>query len=121
MSEEPPDCKTLSAYTKHFLQWFVLSELQKPSSLEEYHGLKVRFYDWFRRTSIKDIRAYALYLIDQVRRDEDGLCYFKSGTVSQALSQPPRSKPVLSVIDNPDYVPPKQWHELPKKIRELLL
>lgn len=99
----------------------MLSELQKPASLEEYHGLKTRFYDWFRRTSIKDIRAYALYLIDQVRRDESGLCYFKYGINLPAQSQPPRSRPVLSVIDNPDYVPPKQWHELPKKIRELLL
>lgn len=92
---------------KHYLQWFILSELQACPSMARYLDRKDELYDYICREFI-DRKAiyYAVFLLEEARRDsKTGMVRFSEKVKRLPEFPRPKQRGELTVMIN------KNWRQ----------
>ena len=92
---------------KHYLQWFILSELQACSNMSRYASRKAELYDYICCEFI-DRKAiyYAVFLLEEARRDnKTGMVRFSEKVKRLPEFPRPEARGDFSVLIN------KNWRQ----------
>ena len=86
---------------EHFIQWFVLSELQTCSDMSAYLDKKTRLCDFMWREFI-DHKAtfYGLILVEEARRDRSGIVTYSHRIKSPPTPPRPEKRGAFKVYSN---------------------
>ncbi len=93
---------------RHYLQWFVLCELQGYANMADFLDKKIQLYDFARKYSHPAV-YYMVELLEDVRKDpQSGTVYFSDNIKRvHVQNSRPSGSPHLQLLVNLNYKPPK--------------
>ena len=102
---------TLDEKTRHYLQWFILCELQGCANMADFLDKKTRLYDFAQKHSRPD-GYYVVGLLEETRKaPQSGTVYFTNNVEALHVQNPrasrPSGQPHLQLLTNPHFKPPK--------------